>query len=495
MSRNAPGLMRRSFVRLDEKENIVLLGCGWGGYKFLADFDRSKYRVSVVSPRNHFLFTPLLASAAVGAAPVECICTPVRPLCASRNARFYEAKATALNKEEKILECMTLDGRVFPMHYDKLVIGVGFQAADFGIPNLEDHAFFMKETADAKRLHDHILRCFEEASFVHILDGDEDVSPEEEEEMRKLLSFCIVGAGPTGTEFCGELSDFLNTTIRRTYPHLFNYCKVHLIDGAPVMLGPFQDAEISAYAKQHLEKNEFCKVHLSNGVDKITSKKITLKDGTAFDFNTLVWAAGIKPLPFVSNLTNLAKDKSERQLLTDKKCRVKGEDSIFAIGDVATMENFWLPQTAQIAQQQGTYLASLFNSNFDAKTGHLKVQEDYPDFQNLDRGSLAYLGGTAAVYKKPAWLGPFPNLFGILGFFTWRSAYWSMQLSWRNRILLGWSWVFNYVFGRDLTRVGAQSSPAALVEAARETMLKTKTALDNQLRLKSKSMSKSTINK
>jgi len=85
----------------------------------------------------------------------------------------------------------------------------------------------------------------------------------------------------------------------------------------------------------------------------------------------------------------------------------------------------------------------------------------YPPFENLDRGSMAYLGGTAAVYKKPEWVPGMPNLFGILGYFTWRSAYWSMQLTMKNRIQLGWSWLFNAAMGRDLTRFGKHSAPAA----------------------------------
>ena len=88
----------------------------------------------------------------------------------------------------------------------------------------------MKETADARRLHDHILRCFEEASFVHLLDGDSNISPEEEQQIRDILSFVIVGGGPTGTEFCGELTDFLKRDVAYEYPHLAGFCSVTIID-------------------------------------------------------------------------------------------------------------------------------------------------------------------------------------------------------------------------------------------------------------------------
>jgi NADH:ubiquinone reductase (non-electrogenic) len=102
------------------REKIVLIGCGWAGYRFLSEIDANKYRVQVVSPRNHFLFTPLLASAAVGGSTLESICTPIRPLAAEKHAKFYEAKARWLEKDTKSVICETLDGRRFPLHYDRV---------------------------------------------------------------------------------------------------------------------------------------------------------------------------------------------------------------------------------------------------------------------------------------------------------------------------------------------------------------------------------------
>ena len=120
----------------DGRERVVVLGSGWAGYRLLQDLDPNKYQVMVVSPRNHFLFTPLLASSAVGGSEIGSICQSIRPLAAKRKARFYEAKAVDLQKHAKMLKCETLDGREFPLFYDKLIIAIGFQANDFGIPGI-----------------------------------------------------------------------------------------------------------------------------------------------------------------------------------------------------------------------------------------------------------------------------------------------------------------------------------------------------------------------
>jgi len=455
---------------------LVILGSGWAGYRMLQKIDTTKYNTCLVSPRNHFLFTPLLASSSVGGSDINSICQGVRPLAAKQNARFYEARAKALDKENKIVECETLDGRPFPLPYDKLVISVGYQANDFGIPDLDKIAFFMKETGDAKRLHDHILRCFEEASFIHMLDGDETLSKDEEDQIREVLSFVVVGGGPTGTEFCGELSDFLYGDIAREYPHLKNLWTIHIIDALPKLLGPFQNDAISEHAKNHLESRKI-QVHLQEFVAKVEPNLISLKSGKSFPFSTLIWCAGIKPIKFTAGL-DLAKNERKTQILTDKRLRVyetnqdgsinydKVEKDIYAIGDCATIHDNWLPQTAQVANQQALYLTTQLNKLAGSTTAEKSTTStmansmEYPFFEQHDKGAMAYLGGTSAVYKVPAEASQIVQFIsGRLGYFTWRSVYWSMQLSWRNRIFLGWNWISNFLLGRHLTRVGKRSSP------------------------------------
>ncbi|CAD7961462.1 unnamed protein product [Amoebophrya sp. A120] len=424
---------------VDGRERLVVLGSGWAGYPFLQTIDTNQYQTIIVSPRNHFLFTPLLANAATGGSDIGSICQPVRTLCANKQARFYEAKAVALDKQKQIVQCKALDGRTYPLKYDKLVIACGFQANDFGIKNLQKHAFFMKETADARRVHDHVMSCFEDASTIITQE------PVDDRLLKRTLSFVTVGAGPTGTEFCAELASFIKNDIEKQYPYLAEHWSVHLIEGGPRILGPFQNERLQTYGYRHLTETQGVQIHLNSPVDSVTANRIDLKTGQSIDFSTLVWCAGIKALPFVQKLA-LTKNARGNQILTDGQLKVKGEEHIYAMGDCATIEDYPLPQTAQIASQQALFLAKSFN----------KKSSKSLRFQHVDRGMLAYVGGTSALYRAP---NPFPHLTGMVGYFTWRSAYWSMQLSMRNRLLLASDWMQRAVFGRDLTRLGLASDP------------------------------------
>merc|ERR1719235_956727 len=162
-----------------EKPNLVVLGTGWGSFRVLSDIDSEKYNVSVVSPRNHLLFTPMLASSAVGTVQQRSICQPVRPVVASKGGKFYESSVSKVDTEGKRVLAKTFNGTEYWIPYDKLVVGVGFQPNDFGTPGVKEHAFFMKETADATVLKDHILRKLEKASYIHALDGDMALSEAE----------------------------------------------------------------------------------------------------------------------------------------------------------------------------------------------------------------------------------------------------------------------------------------------------------------------------
>eukprot|EP00397_Hematodinium_sp_SG-2012_P011298 GEMP01011434.1.p1 GENE.GEMP01011434.1~~GEMP01011434.1.p1 ORF type:complete len:450 (-),score=87.89 GEMP01011434.1:1805-3154(-) len=431
------------------RSRLVILGSGWGAYRVLKNIDCTKYKCVVVSPRNHFLFTPLLSSAAVGTTALKSICQPVRPLCAKKNTKFYEAIAQSVDKIHKTVQCETPDGQSFDLPYDKLVISVGFQANDFGIPEVAKYAHFLKDTADAAILHEHVLRKFETASTLHLLDGDERLSPEEEKKLRSSLSFVIVGAGPTGVELCGELSDFIRDDIFHMYSHLKDYIQVHLVDAQSVVLGPFQDEALQTYARKHLERKMQVNIHLSEFVSNITVDSISFKSGKTIDFGTLVWCAGIKPYPFTKAL-EVAKSKNGAQILVDGNLRVKNEESIFAIGDCSTIENYWLPQTAQVAKQQAGYLAKNLNSNVDTS--------QWKPFSYFSLGVMANLGARTAVMKSPF----VRRVTGFLGFLSWRGAYWSQQLSMRNRFLLACDWVGTTLFGRDLMRKGLGTKAQAL---------------------------------
>lgn len=432
---------------MDSRERLVILGTGWGSFRVLNNIDAKKYNVSVVSPRNHLLFTPMLASSALGTVNQRSICQPVRPVTASKKATYYESHAVAIDKDNKRVLAETHNGEQYWVAYDKLVVGVGFQPNDFGTEGVAEHALFMKETADATAFKDHILVRMEEASYTHALDSDETVSPEEEAKLRRLLTFVVVGGGPTGVELAGELTDFLQSEGKKMYPTLVKYIQVHMFTSG--LLNAFEQ-QMQDYAMAHLQKKQGVKIRLSSRVTKVEKHALHVKEaGQEFviEYGTLVWCAGVKPHKFVRDY-GFQMNERQTQILVDGHLRVKGEDNIFALGDCATIDGNWLPQTAQVANQQGEFLANMLNSARDVDSS--------PEFKFFNKGMMAYLGGSTAMMAK---LPGLDKMSGYVAFLGWRFTYWFLQLSFRNKFMLTTDWSRAFLFGRDLTRFGERSRP------------------------------------
>ena len=179
----------------------VVSGTGWSSYSLLRNIDKRVYNVIVVSPRNHFLFTPLLCSTTVGTLEFRSIIEPVRNSGFRQNAHFLLSHAVSIDTTKRVVTCRCVfdESLIHEVPYDRLVIGIGALSNTFNVPGVEKHAFFLKEIADAQRIRNQILKNFE-------LSLQPKVSMEK---AQKLLHFVIVGGGPTGVEFAAELYDFV----------------------------------------------------------------------------------------------------------------------------------------------------------------------------------------------------------------------------------------------------------------------------------------------
>ncbi|CAE7458432.1 unnamed protein product [Symbiodinium sp. CCMP2456] len=400
----------------------MILGTGWASFRVLADIDTKKTDVTVVSPRNHLLFTPMLASSALGTVNQRSICQPVRPLVAKKNATYYESAVVAIDKATKKVTCRTVGGEEYMLPYDKLVVGVGFQPNDFNIPGVKEHALFMKETADATRFKDHVLEKLEEASYHHALDNDLSVSDEERARIQDLLTFVVVGGGPTGVELAGELTDFLYNEGAKLYGHLKHSIRVHMFTYD--LLNTF-DQDLQDYALTHLQRKQGVQIHLGAFVQKVEPNVVHVKTGESLmsiRYGTLVWCAGIKPHPFVKSFGFTMNDRGS-QILVDPYLKVKGEDDIYAIGDCSTIEDYWLPQTAQVANQQGQYLAKVLSQ---------KDPLNIKPFEFHNKGTMAYLGGFTAVMAQ---LPGVSRVTGFVAFLGWRFTYWFVMGKGQRRLI------------------------------------------------------------
>eukprot|EP00594_Rhizosolenia_setigera_P014086 CAMPEP_0178965062 /NCGR_PEP_ID=MMETSP0789-20121207/16048_1 /TAXON_ID=3005 /ORGANISM="Rhizosolenia setigera, Strain CCMP 1694" /LENGTH=673 /DNA_ID=CAMNT_0020649955 /DNA_START=62 /DNA_END=2083 /DNA_ORIENTATION=+ len=497
-----------------EKEKIVVLGTGWGAASFLKGINTHKFDVTVVSPRNFFLFTPMLAGASVGTVEYRSITEPIREI--NRNAKYFEGTATEINPKEKTVLCESVicEGNSceindFTVEYDHLVITVGAQTNTFGIKGVREYCCFLKQVEDAQKIRTAIVNCFERANLP-------DTSEEQKED---ILTFAVIGAGPTGIEFASELRDFIESDGPKYYPELLKYVRIKVIEASSSVLAPF-DKSLQQAAIEQLtrsvaiqdyrvldllpERFRLTELLLDSGVSEIKENVILLNDGREVPYGLSVWAAGNGPLPItlqaieaLSETENEeGKSQTEAQAIARGRIAVDpwlralgGKGNIYSFGDCSCSIEGQLPATAQVASQQGEFLARMLsqcdmevkmkgdmvlpplrrkskasNNNKSKSTATLaeKVSafamndgEYAAPFQFLNLGILAYTGGGSAL----AQLQVTPNESGRVkgrgkvGFGLWRSVYLTKQVSWRNRVLVATDWVKTQLFGRDITRL------------------------------------------
>jgi NADH dehydrogenase FAD-containing subunit len=388
------------------KKRTVILGSGWAGFKFLDKINQNAHKVTLVSPRNYFVFTPLLASTAVGTLEFRCITEPLRQH--SKNLEFYEALATKIDFKQKRIsvESKLMKGqKEFTLDYDKLIIACGAISNTFNIPGVREHAFFLKDISDSKRIRTRIIENFERAK-------QPGVSVEDQ---RELLHFCSVGGGPTGVECCAEIYDFiteglfiLTKDLFKLYPDLKDLVQMTLVDVAPKILTSF-DSELSEYAAKRFQR-EGINIRTGTMVEEVRKEGLILRNADPIKSRCIIWATGLAPNPLLKSL-ELELDPGKR-LITDPWLRVLDKTGtpmtdVFAMGDCATIKDTPLPQTAQVATQKAVYLAKSFNQMAD---GNDITSNPQFSFKNL--GSLAYLGGWTAIADTPG------KIKGR-GFFAW----------------------------------------------------------------------------
>ncbi|HNT87783.1 MAG TPA: FAD-dependent oxidoreductase, partial [Candidatus Hydrogenedentes bacterium] len=351
------------------RPRLLILGTGFASFSLVKAIDVDSYEVIIVSPRNHFLFTPLLPSTTVGTIEFRSIIEPIRT--ARRNIRFHQARCVRLDLENNIAHCEGFFRNTpFQLEYDLLVIGVGMVSNTFGVPGVDQHAFFMKELADARAIRQRIIECFERAS-----------KPKRDlDEVRMLLHFVVVGGGPTGVEFAAEMHDFARQDLSRWFPDLMPYVKITLLEARNDILSAF-DVKLSKYALRHFRRGG---VHVRTGcqVAEVQENAVVLNTGENTPCGLVVWSTGIAANDLVRSI-DVPKGPLQR-LVTDRDFLVVGTRNVYAIGDCSILADQDLPATAQVAQQQGKHLAKHLNR----KARRMPTKP----FRYRHMGMLAYIG-------------------------------------------------------------------------------------------------------
>jgi NADH dehydrogenase FAD-containing subunit len=440
------------------RERVLILGSGWGGFGVARQLDTKYYQPIIVTPRTYFVFTPLLAGTAVGTLEFRTAMESSHSLPGVEVIRGSGREWDPARKQLKI-EGIREDGDVlFDVPYDKLIVTVGAYAQTFGTPGVQEHAFFLKDVNDARRIRSRILQRFEEASLP-------TSTPEDQ---ARLLHFAIVGGGPTGIEFAAELHDLLTDDMTKIYPDLVEKARITVYDVAPCILSMF-DKRLQTYA-QNVFKRHVIRIATNHHVLEVQKDALVTKEDGRVPAGMVVWSTGLATNPFVKKTVEspfklypddpkaeemqVAKSKKAGQILVDTHLRVlaapttegaqtKPLDDVFALGDCASVENQCLPATAQVANQEAKWLAKALNKAakkqakhpVSGRTGALVDIGDEAEFKFRSLGIMAYLGGWRAITQSGQ-----QDVKGRLAWMLWRTAYMSKSVSLRNRILIPVYW-------------------------------------------------------
>lgn len=479
------------YIRLGNKPRIVVVGSGWSAHAFLKIIDADLYEVICISPRPFFLFTPMLAATALGAIEYRSIIEPIRS--SNPLVDYIESEAIEICPYKRTLIASSkFSENNITIEYDHLIHAVGAAVNNFGLQNVTKYCDFIKEIEDVQQIKRKILDSFEKAS----------IPSTSASEINRLLTFCVVGGGPTGIEFIGELHDFVCQEAAQLYPRLLDKVVIKLINAGSSILNAF-DSVLQLKALDSLV-DKGIQVSLNARVTNIDDQKLkysishpatgTGGSGKAYredieiSYGMVIWAAGTKSRPITVRLGSAVSDgqgehvAKNGKLQVDKWLRVLGfpiDDSNFgsllAMGDCAQIldgEDGILPQTAQVAAQQGAYIARLFNRKYNltmagqppqlpsdtwsrnpvqavSVRGMLKAEP----FAFLNLGLLAYIGGDEAVAQVQLGNTDFAKTAGGQAFLLWRSVYLVKQVSTRTRFLVLIDYIKSQIFGRDISGV------------------------------------------
>lgn len=442
-----------------KKERVVILGSGWAGYALARTLSPKTTSRILISPRSHFVFTPLVASTSVGTLEFRAAIEPVRRLGLTE---FHQAWASDIDFKRKTIrvEANTFDevasrtdlqpskkGQEFEVEYDKLIVSVGCYSQTFGVEGVRDHACFLRDVGDARVIRLKVLQAFEKSALPTMTD----------EERRKLLHFAVVGGGPTGIEFAAELHDLIHEDLSKLYPELIQHVGITIYDIAPKVL-PMFDRNLAKYATEMFARQGI-KVKTEHHLERIRREGDYLlmsikEEKEEVNAGLVVWSTGLMQNPLVKRLLDqdieglgkIAKDQKTGGFLVDNHLRVQIDSpdgktilpDVFALGDCAVVKDGHYPATAQVASQQAVYLGKSLNKGGIDKQGPFKF---------LNWGTMTYLGSWRAIHQSSA-----DELKGRAAWILWRTAYLTKSMSIRNKILVPVYWLMTWIFGRDISR-------------------------------------------
>jgi NADH dehydrogenase len=391
---------------------VLVIGAGFGGLQCAKALRDEPVDVTIVDPRDYHLFTPLLYQVASCVLSPSSVAAPIRKVFRGvANVRYRQDEVVALDHTAR--SATLASGAV--LEYDACVIATGSATNYYGNATVEAKSLGLKDLTEALQLRNHVLTCFEQAA-----------TATDESQRRTLLTFCIVGAGPTGVEYAGALAEFVRLVVPQEYPELAAApVRIVLLEGGDRVLPGFKP-RLSAYTARQLARLGV-ELQTETLVTSADAAGVVLHDGTDMATATMVWTAGVRP-------RDLRHPESTTgpmgRIEVDDHFLVAGTTSTYAIGDVAAGSDHHgaiLPMVAPPAMQAGRFVAA------EILRGRGRP------FRYRDKGMLATIGRRAAVGQ----IGPI-TFTGLVGWIAWLVVHLYYLIGFENRVrvLLRWAWYY-----------------------------------------------------
>lgn len=443
MLNNNPSSPHEAGPRKSRTPRVLIVGGGFGGLAAAKALRKAPTRNVLIDLTNHHLFQPLLYQVATSVLSPSQISSPIRGILRKqKNTTVIMGEVTGVDKEKRRVFVNSPDREHVPVDYEYLILATGVRHSYFGHNEFEKFAPGLKSLGDAVAIRNKVLAAFEQA------EAEEDPKLH-----RDLLTFVLVGAGPTGVEMAAALAVLVRTTLRSDFRRIDpTKARIVLIDAAPKVLGTFAP-DLSGAAEKHLQKLGV-DVRLGHAVDKIDGEGVIVA-GERIASKTVIWTAGVAPSP-AGKWLGVETDRAGRvRVQTDLS--VTGHPEIFVIGDTASLDQDGrpLPGVAQVAMQQGRYAGKLISRRVVGKNG-LKP------FRYFDKGNMAVVGKGYAILQSGK-----VRLHGLIAWFAWAFIHITFlaQLGLRISVFLQWAWLF--LTGERGSRLIVDYHPSDSIQTAR----------------------------
>lgn len=428
---------------MDNKEKLVVIGAGFGGLNLIKKIDKRKYDVCLIDRNNYHSFPPLFYQvASSGLVPANIVFALRREMQrpSIRGCEFHMGRAKSVDVNARTV---TTDREVIP--YDKLVIAVGTTNNFFGIEELSDKVYTLKSASEAIRCRNRIVERLERAAIC-----------KDDNERKRMLTFAVIGGGPTGVEIAGALGEMKRYSLKREYPELKQEdITVKLIEGSDKLLRTMTQKSSDDALRQL--KSLMVDIELGKTMKEYDDGLITFVDGTKMEADTVIWTAGVTGCPLEIIGADVAYERGHR-LPVDEYNRVKGLRDVFAIGDISChLDERWpggCPQLAQPAIQQGRALARNLNAG----------RFERP-FSYNDKGSMATIGRNRAVVDMGK-----VHFSGYFAWLTWMVVHLMSLLGMRNKIVVLINWIWNYCTYYGALRVMLRPSDLPLIHKVKDAV-------------------------